>query len=72
LVKILKAQMPRRIDLRGIGPVLSGMSGKPGRQEGEIRYRGQGYAVCKDVKKKGRENSQSANDRINRRMTGAK
>jgi hypothetical protein len=26
--------MPRRIDLRGIGPISSGMSGKPGRQEG--------------------------------------
>jgi len=26
--------MPRRIDLRGIGPISSGMSGKPGREEG--------------------------------------
>jgi len=26
--------MPRRIDLRGIGPISPGMSGKPGRQEG--------------------------------------
>jgi len=26
--------MPRRMDLRGIGPVSSGMSGKPVRQEG--------------------------------------
>lgn len=30
----LKAQMPRRIDLRGTGPLSAGMSGTPGRQEG--------------------------------------
>jgi hypothetical protein len=61
--------MPRRIDLRGIGPISAGVSGEAGttgRTKG--RYREKGYARrCKDGKKKRRKIGISTDDRINRR-----
>gem|GEM_PF-5411644 len=46
--------MPRRIDLRGIGPMSSGMSGKPGRQEAEKDGVGNGVTLyVKMGRKKG-------------------